>query len=190
MPGSTPPTNTPPTRHRRDSGNSCRAKVAAAAIAVTTLLLSIVMVVDSHRIAESWGNNERNQGPPVDIDMPGTSTRATAPAGTPAPSVTRPEPAYPDPTRAAMPVQQTSPPTELPYPTTTGSPGWVGPVSPACDESSSPSPSAPVPTSSPTPVSTPNPSPVAMPVSTPDSSANCTPPATSAQATGLVPFDK
>jgi len=187
MPGSTPPT-----RHRHVGRGCGRAKAVATGMAVATLLLSIAAVVDSHRLVTTWrGQVGAELAAPTGRDGSDRRNPATARTVTPTPHVGRPGPVHPRSTPRTTPAH----PTGLP----TGPPGWVGSMSPACDQ---PTPSAtsvrpPVPTGNPAPGSTPTPPSTAPSVvSTHDSQAPCHPPVggttttpspVTPPTTGLVP---
>ena len=176
--------STPPTRHRRAGDGADRLKIAAAAIAVATLLLTITGLVESHRLVTAWRDQPRpDESVSVDPAPPllTTSSRTTTSLSG------KPVRVHPGPSQVPTPGQPSGTPIESPNATPTGSPDWVGTVGPACDQ---PTPTRtttlpPSPTNDPTPEPAPSPptTPAPADTSTPDDSATCYPPPTPSTST-------
>jgi hypothetical protein len=172
MPGS----SSPP-RHRRVDRVSRRAKVAATAIAVVTMLLTIAMAMNSHRIVEAWrGHVGFDRAVPVGQGMPAKPGRTTARGAV------RPTP-QPTPTASGRPGSAQRATSDRPPGTPAAPPAWLGTVAPACDQpatsgSATPQPStvsSPAPGPTPTPSSTAPPATTSAAPSTSDYSTPCLP---------------
>ncbi|HEX9335307.1 MAG TPA: hypothetical protein VF892_05465, partial [Pseudonocardiaceae bacterium] len=153
--------------------------------------LSIAAVVDSHRLVTTWrGQIGAEPATPIGRDESDKHNPATARIATPTPTspVARPRPVH----RRSTPHPAPTVPTGTP----TGSPGWVGSMSPACDQQAPPATNVrpPVSTSGPAPESTRTPPSTTpstdddqMPCHPPAGGSTTTPPPMTPPTTGLVP---